>query len=399
MKKWKAFITAVLLSALTIVLLHGMVAGKAGRNNPAFSMWPNENKSKSRLAIDANLNAETLPVFGSSEFQHGLDSPYHPQKVFQGTDFNPMLIGAGYYQSLSHAVTLSSIAPKLKVKAAVLFVSPQWFRHTGVVSEAYASRFSESHYLGMLKNKNLSAETRTYMEQRTHKLLESDEKTNDRIKLYEKTLQKQEGTAVEKIYVSLWEKFLKEKETFQTVVQSAAAGINPDRQAGNSRKIEEKDWKKLLQDAEAEGKKDRQNQFFIENKSYQRLKKHLKVKKGKNAGARNGYQNSPEYADLECFLQVCRENGIKPMLVILPVNGYYYDYTGFPKEARERYYAKINALAQKYDAETADFSKDEYTKYFFEDQIHIGRKGWVDINEKLYQFYQKTKSEQKVPVS
>lgn len=362
-------------------------------------MWPSESKSKSRLAIDSNLNDETLPIFGSSEFQHGLHTEYHPQNVFQGTDFNPMLIGAGYYQSLSHAITLSSIAPDLKVKAAVLFVSPQWFRHTGVVSEAYASRFSESHYLGMLKNKNISQETRDYMEQRTHKLLEADPKTNDRIRLYEKVLKKNEGSALERTYVSLWEKFLNEKETFQTVVQSAAAGIHSGQKAAGSQGVKETDWQRLLKNAEQEGKKDLQNPFFIENKSYQRLKKHLKLKKGKNAGAKNGYQNSPEYADLECFLQVCRENKIKPMLVILPVNGYYYDYTGFPKEARERYYKKINELATKYDAQTADFSKDEYTEYFFEDQIHIGRKGWVEINEKLYQFYKETKSEQKTSVS
>ena len=78
---------------------------------------------------------------------------------------------------------------------------------------------------------------------------------------------------------------------------------------------------------------------------------------------------------------------IKPLLVILPVNGYYYDYTGFPQTARETYYSNIRNLADAYNAQLADFSADEYTKYFFEDQVHIGRKGWVLINESLYNFY------------
>lgn len=67
-----------------------------------------------------NMSENGYPIFGSSEFQHGKENFYHPSQVFSGTDFQPMLIGAGYYQSLSHAITLASIEDSMKVQKAAL---------------------------------------------------------------------------------------------------------------------------------------------------------------------------------------------------------------------------------------------------------------------------------------
>ena len=89
----------------------------------------------------------------------------------------------------------------------------------------------------------------------------------------------------------------------------------------------------------------------------------------------------------ECFLKVCQQLEIEPLIVIVPVNGYYYDFTGFPKEARQNYYEKVRTLAESYGARIADFSDQEYTKYFFEDRVHLVKKGWVMVDESLYNYY------------
>ena len=52
--------------------------------------------------------------------------------MFAHTDVEPMLIGAGYYQSLNHAITLATIGNDIPNKKVVLFVSPTWFRKDGV---------------------------------------------------------------------------------------------------------------------------------------------------------------------------------------------------------------------------------------------------------------------------
>ena len=149
----------------------------------------------------------------------------------------------------------------------------------------------------------------------------------------------------------------------------------------------EPDWEALLDQAQAEGDRENQNQFYMDPDKYQKLEPYLPQKKGMNSDAVTGYQNSPEYDDLRCFLQVCRELEIEPMLVLIPVNGYYYDYTGFPKEARQGYYEKIRKAAEEYHVRVADFADQEYTKYFFEDRVHLGKKGWVMVNESIYRFY------------
>lgn len=386
MKRMKAFLTALLLFVLTAVGCHLYIKDRVAVNNPKFSTWSAESKGKSLAGLTGNMNEGSFPVFGSSEFQHGADTPYHPANIFAGNRFNPMLIGAGYYQSLSHAVTLAAIEPSMTQRKAVLLLSPQWFRKTGVVDQAYASRFSELLYVGMLENEKLSDETKTYISERTQELLNADEKTQERVLTHEKVLWKKEGGVMESSLESIWNRFLNEKDLFSMSALLGVSGI--ERGAGLPTEDQEPDWEALLAQAEADGEQENQNEFYMNDTSYKLLQPYLEQKEGKDSDAVNGYQKSPEYDDLRCFLQVCRELDIEPMLVLIPVNGYYYDYTGFPTEARQGYYEKIRAVATEYDAKVADFSDQEYTKYFFEDRVHLGKKGWVMVSESLYQFYQ-----------
>lgn len=386
MKRMKAFLAAALLFALTVVGCHIYIGRRVAVDNTEFSTWWTERKSQSRAGIMENLNEGSFPVFGSSEFQHGTDQPWHPANLFAGNRFNPMLIGAGYYQSLSHAVTLAAIEPGMTQRKAVLILSPQWFRKTGVINQAYASRFSETLYAGMLQNEKLSDETKSYISDRTRKLLEVDEKTLEHVELHDKVLWKHNGTLLETAREDFWNAFLREKELFGMAVMEDACRIRKG--DGLPGEDQEPDWDTLLNQAQEAGEKENQNPFYIDDKSYKLLEPHLPEKKDVSKDAVNGYQNSPEYDDLRCFLQVCRELEVEPMLVIMPVNGYYYDYTGFPAEARQKYYAKIKAVAEEYGVKTADFSDQEYTKYFFEDRVHLGKKGWVMVNEALYKFYQ-----------
>lgn len=42
-------------------------------------------------------------------------------------------------------------------------------------------------------------------------------------------------------------------------------------------------------------------------------------------------------------MDVLKQSKAEPLFVILPVNGEYYDYTGFPKKGRDDYYKRITA--------------------------------------------------------
>lgn len=302
-----------------------------------------------------------------------------------------MLIGAGYYQSLSHAITLASLGEDVQKKEAILFLSPQWFRKAGVQPEAFTSRFSESHYIAMLKNTHLRKEVKDYMINRSHELLKVDPATQKRAELYNRVLYTQDASMSDRVNYRIYTRFLKEKELQTAVMQMVKDNV--PKASVKAKTDQDPDFASLIKQSVKDGEAQNQgNPFYMDDNAY-KWKVRPFMKKKKNQSLNGSYSTSPEYDDLRCFLDVCQDLGIRPLLVMMPVNGYWYDYTGFPKEAREDYYQNIRSVAAEYNASVADFSDQEYTKYFFEDGVHIGKKGWVMINENIYRFYQKNKEQ------
>lgn len=389
MKKAVAFLVALFLFLGTVIGCHFWFDNKLNFHNPKFGTWIDENKFFSHDAITANLDKNSIVVFGSSELKHMINTRYHPEKMFAGKDINTMLIGAGYYQSLFHAIALSAIEPGMEQKKVVLIVSPQWFRAKGVIPNAYASRFSEDNFIAMLENKNLSLETKKYLIHRTKSLLVNDTATLQRVDLYDKILMKHEESWKDRVYFKMYTGFLKEKANVSIVTKAYLNGLK------HSPKLKESstpiDWQRYLDRAAIDGaKRTESNSFYIKDKYFNW---HIKpqLEKRKNSGIHSSYCSSPEYKDLKMFLEVCKELDVKPLIVSVPVNGWWYDYSGFPKEDRQKYYENIREIAREYDAQLADFSKDEYTPYFLEDTIHLGWKGWVDVNESIYNFAKENK--------
>ena len=409
MGRMKAFGAALLAFALTVALGHLLGEVGTDRNPEGYALWASEEKSRSFAGLTENMTEQTLPVFGSSEFMHGKEEPFHPAQVFAGTDVTPMLIGAGYYQSLSHAVTLSAIEDTMPLKRAVLILSPQWFRKTGVVDQAYTSRFSEGLYRAMLENEGISQELKDYFWERTNVLLAPDPGTLEKVEKDKAYLAGEMHSPWDRFFEKIWLSFLEEKDRFSISIRQLGMGMGKTK-VEKKEEIEEKkqeekeekkekeekregkktltkqDWTELLNLAEKRGEQENQNPFYIGQESYERLLPYLPEKKGMNADADKGYQTGPEFNDLRSFVRTARETGIEVMLVLVPVNGYYYDFTEFPSSARQAYYEKIRNLAREEGAYVADFAGQEYTKYFFEDRVHLGKVGWVMVDEAIYRF-------------
>jgi D-alanine transfer protein len=389
MRRITAFFTALVLFAVTILGVHKYGEAHQTADPHEVGTWTNEAKFKSWQMIEKNVDENTMVVFGSSELEHGKKTPYHPKSIFADQDFHTMLVGAGYYQSLSHAITLSAIAPKLKNKQVVLILSPQWFRKKGVLPKAYASRFSEANYIEMLKNDKISRDTKKYIAKRSVELLEDDPTEQKRIERYNRVCLKQQGSVIDELYCTFYTSFLNEK-----VMQAAAVAMKVD---GISEKPEKQpknpaiNFENLRIQAGVEGNEGtKSNSFYIKDEYYNKRLKKVLVKR-QNSGLKGSYSKSPEYEDLRCFLDVCKENGITPLLVSVPVNGWWYDYTGFTREKREEYYQNIRDIAEEYQVQLADFADREYEKYFLEDTMHLGWKGWVDVSESIYDFAEQTK--------
>ena len=105
---------------------------------------------------------------------------------------------------------------------------------------------------------------------------------------------------------------------------------------------------------------------------------------GKNKG--HSYAESLEYDDFQIMLDILKESEAEPLFVVIPVNGAYYDYTGFPEKGRQDYYTRIKKQINDSGFTYADYSEHEYDPYFMRDTIHIGWKGWVYLDEDMQKF-------------
>ena len=93
-----------------------------------------------------------------------------------------------------------------------------------------------------------------------------------------------------------------------------------------------------------------------------------------------------EWADFQCLLKVCKEAGLEPLVVILPMHGGWYDEMGVTSDIRAQFYDQARSLCDEAGVAYADFSSCEYEKYFLCDTVHPGWIGWVRIEHAVYDF-------------
>lgn len=96
---------------------------------------------------------------------------------------------------------------------------------------------------------------------------------------------------------------------------------------------------------------------------------------------------SDEFKDYELFLELCKDMGVKPYIIIESVNGHFYDYAGISMDKRYEYYNKIQEITEKYGFEYLDLKENEYEKHFYFDAMHLGWKGWLYVSEEMAKYF------------
>jgi D-alanine transfer protein len=233
--------------------------------------------------------------------------------------------------------------------------------------------------MAMMENPNITAATKKKIAARAEKLLSVDTAEQRHIQRCDRVCV---GTREfgDKLLYNLRKAFVLEKDRQGMILAMKAAGMyNAPKTGINHAPIK---WNVLMQGAGVEGRlRSGNNPFFIKNSYYNN-----RLKGTPRNHYNSSYTYSKEYGDYELFLEVCKETNIKPMVVIIPVNGRWYDHIGFKKSERQKYYNKVKKIAKSYGAVVDDCSGREYQKYFLEDSIHIGWEGWVKVSEDIYKF-------------
>ncbi len=343
------------------------------------------------LQEKALKSPDILPLYGSSEFS--AVSEFHPSAIFAGkpTGFTPFLVGRGGTQSIIHALNMAALGDSLKDKKVAIILSAQWFAPEGISPDYFKQNFSPLHAYRMIDNSSLSAQTKTQLINRllAFPVAFKEEPTLRALLIQhavpgqKRSIQNVRLEAKGRIEMAA----LEIVDSAKTISYSRL--LSPVSIATNATMTAKElpPWQNLRDMAAQKGKAASQNnQFGILEEYYS---KYIKPNLANHRGsASNGaFYPSPEYRDLELLMQILQESKAKPMFIIVPVNGTWYDYTRFPGEERQGYYARIEKMIKDRGFVVANFGAHEYDPYFLQDTMHLGWKGWVNVDEALDRFY------------
>ncbi|AHF08092.1 D-alanyl-lipoteichoic acid biosynthesis protein DltD [Desulfitobacterium metallireducens] len=339
----------------------------------------------------ALIAPDILPVYGSSEFS--AESEFHPSKLFDAkpTGFVPFLLGRGGSQSLVHVLSLAAQGETLHDKKVVVILSPQWFVTGGIATSYLDQNFSPLQAYQILYDPNLSEQIKQEL---SHRLLEFPEVLKkypilkNNLVLYS---QQETPNAIRSflmIGVGRIDKWRLEVQDLYKVATFVPL-VNREAIARNAVSLPPQtlDWVQLRENAQKRGlESTKSNSWGIVDSYY---KKYIEPELAQSFGSEKGAKlnPSPEYQDLQLLMKVLKEQEAKALFVIVPVNGFWYDYIGFLTQERTAYYTRIREMSQHNGFEVADFSQHEYDRYFLQDIMHLGWKGWVAVDQAMDQFY------------
>ena len=332
-------------------------------------------KSTSVDFVRANLDDDTLLVLGSSEFSTPAATvPQVPAAVMGAHNYGLrlMLAGEAFDQCLWDAMALGALADGgLPHDRVALIVGLGMFTDGGLDNATFGERFSFPLYQGFMANPQIPAELKARLQERL-----AAQGVDDA------TLRAgQPGNPIDAIDGAVlgWQNDLRLRQQLMEVRDKSL-----ERAQGPE---ETPDWDALMADAYATAQRmSTTNDWGAEDKFYT---SQLAPALDSLAGARAGetYTDTPEYDDLELFLQVCDACGVQPLVMIEPVMGPYYDHIGIDASVRNAAYERIrNVVAAHEGARLADFSDREYEPYFLFDIVHFGWTGWIEAQHVLYDF-------------
>lgn len=389
MIKLKAFLLSLVLVIATLALLNVTYVKKIDDyykvNDNSIRYSTSYEKYKSRDILTSNITPNTLVLMGSSELVATINEDYHPNKIFNYNDFNIMQTGTSYSQNIIQATTLGSIEGSMSKRKVAIVESIQWFEKGGTQQDAFLNKASQNHIFHMLGNEKISKETKEKLINRIIEITKGNKQQNDIYKKYKSYFIDGKGTIVDKKLMELDDAIysFKLKRKFYENHAKADYPLLGD-------KTPDYNWEQMTDQFVAEVKKKTDNNDYAVDNKYYNTYLRDRYASLKDAYKDLNYLESPEYSDMELFLTVAKELGIEVEVIILPVNGKWNDYTGVSREMREETYKKIENVAKNHGATVLNYGNREYEDYFLFDVMHVGVKGWMEVEKELYKFANET---------
>ncbi len=355
----------------------------------------------SALQRAAFRQPDLLPLYGSSELR--MFGPFTSSSIFQSfpTGFTTFPVGKAGVTSLIMLQKLAAIGPELRGKKVAISLSPTFFLRTSAFGRYYAGNFSRLHAGELAFSTELSYNLKGAVARR---MLAYPATLKDDPLLRFALEQLVDGSPTGRaLYYAvlplgkLQNVVLRLQDHWEMVAHThelQQRGFSPDvpRQP-----IGRLDWPSVLAQAERETIQNHDNNpFGFHNQVWlDRVRDEVAelTRKGKDPRAEEkwleGFARSNEWTDLELTLRILNELGARPLILSIPFQGPYLEFTGVSFEARDKgYYRPVRELAGSYGIPLVDFADHDGDKYFSIDAGgHLSAKGWAHYAQALDRYY------------
>lgn len=395
MKKFKYFLIPIALIIIFSVVLNKFLDKKYESLKDIKDIssvkhtYNNIVRDRGGLLKDKMKSDDDLMLLGSSELSAKIEQNPINFFPFEGADYDVSIYGRAHTQTLQHSAILSSTNNlKSKDKIAII-VSAQWFDFDPIkgTGSEFSVNFSEFQFYNFFHNDKLSNDSKRYFAERVGTLLEqSGEYIEEAVyaKLYvrDDILSKIILTML-KPYYNLKEYMLETKDKAQTI--KTLEKLNKKNSDGKILKVI--NWGEEYNKAEGQGaSKVTNNDLNLDDDYYNTYIKE-NYDEVKDKWKEKDLLSAPELEDYKFFLKVSNELGTKPLIILMPVNGLYYDHLGWTVEERIKFYGTLESIAKENGFDVLNLQNKEYEKYYLSDVMHLGWKGWLNINEEMYKYF------------
>lgn len=392
-----------LLSAMAMVLAAGSILlGTGAAITGTMPPWRDSVGSVNHtekitgryLVQQSAAQKDTMLIFGSSELRT-TEISTHPANFFAGkrAGFQVDLIGRGSCQSLIHALQIASSGDALRGKKVVFITSPQSYVPEGIAPDLFMANFSAQQVLELLADDTLSDGVKVYISRRVAELIEKYQSLPDAVPVDPAIAALAEHTAEPTILSTVRDALLAPYYGFSRWLYSVK-----DRVSVRSILAEGEDYAApevlpAINWAAEEGAAVREGKAMSDNNDFGMLDDYYttyigsRLERQKDRDKNLSYSQSKEYDDLRALFTVCREKGIEPLFIHVPLHGTWSDYTGFTSERRAEYYRNVREIAAEYSVKMLDLTGYEYEEFFMCDTMHLGWKGWLAVDKALIDYY------------
>lgn len=327
-----------------------------------------------------------LMLLGSSELSANVDQ--NPINIFpfKEANYDVSIYGRAYTQSLQHGTILSNISNLNKDDKVAIVISAQWFAtENGIDGNDFSVNFSEQQFYDFFNNDKIERDTKIYYAKRISELLrKSGEYGEERIYAnlyYRDNLISKSVLTLLRPYYSTKAYLLGVKDKVQTIK------LLKDCTDKSEKNLKSINWEEEYKKAESQGEsKVTNNDIFVDDEYYDTYLRD-KYDNLKGTWANIDLMKSKEVQDYEFLLKTCEELGVQPLVILMPVNGLYYDHLGLNVEKRTEFYNSIEEMAKDKGFKVLNLQNKEYEKYYLSDVMHLGWKGWLNINEEMYKYF------------